>query len=100
MEPVLTRPAIRRDAVRTLRAAGADAQLLRQAADSLAGFERPALVVWAADDRVMPPAHGRRLTELLPYGRLVEITDSSTLIPLDQPAELARVLGEFTRKDQ
>ena len=44
----------------------------------------------------MPPEHGRRLAELLPHGRLVEIDDSYTLIPLDQPAPLAQVIREFT----
>jgi pimeloyl-ACP methyl ester carboxylesterase len=43
----------------------------------------------------MPPEHGRRLAELLPNGRLVEIEDSYTLIPLDRPAELVRVVREF-----
>ena len=36
------------------------------AAERLPGFDRPALVVWASEDRVMPPEHGRRLAELLP----------------------------------
>ncbi len=39
--------------------------------------------------------HGRRLAELLPKGRLVEIADSYTLIPEDQPAELTRAVREF-----
>ena len=43
----------------------------------------------------MPPEHGRRLAELLPQGRLVEIDDSYTLIPLDQPARLAAELRRF-----
>jgi pimeloyl-ACP methyl ester carboxylesterase len=43
----------------------------------------------------MPPEHGRRLAELLPHGRLVEVEDSYTLIPLDQPARLAQVVREF-----
>ncbi|GAB2801934.1 alpha/beta hydrolase [Actinoallomurus bryophytorum] len=97
MKPVLSRPEIRRDTVRMLRAAGADTDLLLAAAEHLPGFDRPALVVWASGDRVMPPDHGRRLSELLPYGRLVEIDDSHTLIPLDQPARLAEVTREFTR---
>jgi pimeloyl-ACP methyl ester carboxylesterase len=59
-----------------------------QAAERLRSFERPALVVWAAEDRVMPPEHGRRLAELLPRGRLIEIDDSYTLIPEDRPVEL------------
>ncbi|MFI1581767.1 alpha/beta fold hydrolase [Embleya sp. NPDC020630] len=94
--PILSRPEIRRDAVRMLRAAGADTDLLLAAAERLPDFDRPALVVWASADRVMPPDHGRRLAELLPGGRLVEIDDSYTLIPLDRPAELARVVREFT----
>ncbi|MFJ8989722.1 alpha/beta fold hydrolase [Streptomyces sp. NPDC102279] len=95
--PVLRQPEIRRDAVRVLRAAGADTGLLVRAAERLPGFERPVLVIWAADDRVMPPEHGRRLAALLPYGELVEVADSYTLVPLDQPRELARLLRGFAR---
>jgi pimeloyl-ACP methyl ester carboxylesterase len=97
VEPVLQRPEIRRDAVRLLRAARADTDLLLAAAERLADFDRPALVVWAREDRVMPPEHGRRLAELLPQGRLVELDDSYTLIPLDQPAALAQQIREFVR---
>ncbi|WP_329535687.1 alpha/beta hydrolase [Streptomyces sp. NBC_01450] len=97
IRPVLERPEIRRDAVHTLRAAAADTGLLLAAAERLPAFDRPALVVWARDDRVMPPEHGRRLAALLPRGRLVEIDDSYTLVPLDRPTELARAIREFTR---
>jgi pimeloyl-ACP methyl ester carboxylesterase len=97
MKPVITQPEIRRDAVRMLRAAAADTSLLLRAAESFPGFNRPALVVWASEDRVMPPEHGRRLAEVLPQGRLVEVVDSYTLIPLDQPAKLAQVIRQFTR---
>lgn len=96
MTPVTTQPEIRRDAVRMLRAAGADTNLLLQAAERLPSFDRPALVVWASEDRVMPPAHGRRLADLLPRGRLVEVADNYTLVPLDQPARLAQLVREFT----
>jgi pimeloyl-ACP methyl ester carboxylesterase len=65
------------------------------AAERLPSFERPALVVWATQDRVMPPEHGRRLAELLPQGQLVEIPDSYTLVPLDQPARLAEAIQRF-----
>jgi pimeloyl-ACP methyl ester carboxylesterase len=96
IKPVLTQPEIRRDAARMLRAAFADKRLLLRAAESLPAFNRPALVVWAAGDRVMPPEHGRRLAGLLPDARLLEIPDSYTLIPLDQPAQLAEAIREFT----
>lgn len=46
----------------------------------------------------MPPEHGRRLAELLPQGQLVEIPDSYTLLPQDQPARLAHVIRDFTHE--
>jgi pimeloyl-ACP methyl ester carboxylesterase len=96
MRPVMKQAEIRRDAVRMLRSVAADPRLLLAAAESLPGFTRPALVVWAGGDRVMPPEHGRRLAGLLPLGRLAEVEDSYTLIPLDQPARLAQLIREFT----
>jgi pimeloyl-ACP methyl ester carboxylesterase len=96
MKPVLEQKEIRRDTVRALRAVFADTRLMVRAAECLQGYDRPALVVWARGDRVMPPEHGRRLAELLPQGRLVELQDSYTLVPLDQPARLAQLIREFT----
>ncbi|MGW4489983.1 alpha/beta fold hydrolase [Amycolatopsis sp. NPDC004368] len=97
LRPILTRADIRRDALRVLRAAAADPGVLTDAAARLPEFDRPALIVWAREDRVMPPDHGRRLAQLLPKARLSEVDDSYTLLPLDRPAELARLIGEFTR---
>ena len=98
MQPVLTQAGIRRDTVRVLRAVAASARggLLVATAERLPEFKHPALVVWASEDRVMPREHGSRLAALLPVGQLVEVEDSYTLIPLDQPARLAEIIGEFT----
>jgi pimeloyl-ACP methyl ester carboxylesterase len=96
MRPVLTQPEIRRDTVRMLRAAAADKSLLVAAAERLPEFKHPALVVWAEQDRVMPPEHGRRLAALIPEAELTEVADSYTLIPLDQPSQLAQVIREFS----
>jgi pimeloyl-ACP methyl ester carboxylesterase len=96
LTPILTQPDIRRDTVRILRGIAAEPDLLEQAAKSLPRFDRRSLVVWAVEDRVMPPEHGRRLAELLPDSRLIEIPDSYTLIPLDQPEMLADSLRELT----
>jgi len=96
MRPVLTQAGIRRDTVRVLRAIAVNRGLLVTAAERLPEFKHPALVVWAREDRVMPPEHGARLAALLPEGRLVEVQDSYTLIPLDQPARLAEIIREFT----
>jgi len=54
--------------------------------------------VWATEDRVMPREHGQRLVDLFPNSSLVEIDDSYTLIPLDQPAKLAGAIRSFTGK--
>jgi pimeloyl-ACP methyl ester carboxylesterase len=95
LRPVLQQQGIRRDSVRLLRAISAQKDLMLEAATALPGFDGPALVVWASQDRVMPPEHGRRLADLLPQGRLVEVADSYTLVPLDQPAALAELIGDF-----
>jgi pimeloyl-ACP methyl ester carboxylesterase len=95
LEPVLTRREIRQDTVRVLRAAAADKRLLASAAEWLPRFGGRALVVWARGDRVMPPEHGRRLAGLLPGASLTEVDDSYTLVPLDQPAVLARLIRDF-----
>lgn len=95
LTPILEQSDIRRDAVRTLHSISAEPDLMLRAADCLPSFDRPALVVWAREDKVMPPEHGRRLAALLPQGRLVHISDSYTLIPLDQPAERAYVIQAF-----
>jgi pimeloyl-ACP methyl ester carboxylesterase len=95
IKPALQQREIRRDTVRVLRGIAAQPQLMLDAAERLPSFERPALVVWASQDRVMPIEHGRRLAELLPQGRLVEIPDCYTLIPLDQPTRLAEAIQQL-----
>lgn len=95
IRPVLHSPGIAGDAVRVIRALVAEPDLMQSAAQRLPAFTRPALVIWAREDRVMPPEHGRRFADLFPDSRLVEIEDSSTLIPLDQPVVLARHIREF-----
>lgn len=63
-------------------------------------FVKPVLVVWATEDRLMPREHGPRLAVLFPRARLVEVSDSYTLVPEDRPeclaAELLRFVGVAT----
>lgn len=96
LQPLLTDPQIQVETVRVLRSIAADRNLLQRAAEQLPSFERPVLVVWARADRVMPPRHGVALVELLPDAQLVEIEDSYSLVPLDQPAQLVKAMREFT----
>jgi pimeloyl-ACP methyl ester carboxylesterase len=84
---------VRRDFAALLR--GADARDCRQASESLSGFDKPALVTWAADDKFFPRKHGQRLAELLPQGRFELIERSRTFIPEDNPARLVELVREF-----
>jgi pimeloyl-ACP methyl ester carboxylesterase len=97
--PVLSRRGVRRDLGKYVRSAAQGRRELLGAARTLTSFDRPALVVWAGDDRMMPIEHGRRLAELLPRGRLVEIPDSYTLMSEDQPALLTEHLREFLTEE-
>ncbi|MFI1397065.1 alpha/beta fold hydrolase [Streptomyces sp. NPDC020681] len=93
LRPLLTDKAIRAD-FRRYAVAVRKTELL-EAVDGLRKFDRPALVIWATEDLMMPREHGRRLAELLPQGRLLEIEDSRTLIAEDQPEQLSAALRAF-----
>ncbi|MBA3798311.1 MAG: alpha/beta hydrolase [Geodermatophilaceae bacterium] len=92
--PALASAEIRRD-LRAFATGTPPRRTLLEWSERLRDFDRPALVVWATEDPMMPRDHGHRLAELLPQGRLVEIDDSGTLVTEDQPDELARLLREF-----
>jgi pimeloyl-ACP methyl ester carboxylesterase len=98
--PAIAQRAVRRDVAKYVRSSAQGRRDLLAASDALRAFEGPALIAWASENRMMPREHGRRLAELLPHGRLVEIPDSYTLITEDQPARLAACLREFLRETQ
>ncbi len=93
--PALEQREVRRDLRKYVLSAAQGRRDLLAAAETLRSFDRPALVAWASEDRLMPREHGRRLAELLPQGQLVEVADSYTLIPEDQPTQLAGHLREL-----
>jgi pimeloyl-ACP methyl ester carboxylesterase len=93
--PAIEQRDVRRDLRKYVIDAAQGRRDLLTAADALRSFDRPALVAWASEDRLMPREHGRRLAELLPQGRLVEVPDSYTLIPEDQPEALAGHMREL-----
>ena len=92
--PATRSAGIRRDLVAYGRSVPDDRTLLDWAA-RLAAFDRPVLIAWATEDKIMPREHGPRLAALFPDARLVEVEDSYTLIPEDQPDLLVRLLREF-----
>jgi pimeloyl-ACP methyl ester carboxylesterase len=94
--PAQTQRGVRRD-LRKYAASARRGQML-EVCERLRSFDRPALVVWTPEDRVQRPEHGRRLAELLPDARLVEIPDSYTLIMRDQPLAFAEAIRRFVRE--
>jgi pimeloyl-ACP methyl ester carboxylesterase len=95
---VCTDRRVRRDVAKYVRTS--DYEGLQAAAAGLASFDRPTLVLWARDDRVMPREHGERLSGIIPGARLVEIDDSYTLMPLDRPDAVADHLAAFVAEAQ
>ena len=96
-EPLLRNRGIVRDLLAYGRSSWNAATLVRDT-EALSGFTGDALVLWSPDNKVMPPEHGRRLAELLPAGRLVEIPGAYVLSQLDEPTAVARELGAFLRE--
>ncbi len=94
LEP-LKRPEIRRDLRKYAGGAMVGKREIRAATPALASFERPVLVVWDSEGRMMPNREGRLLAESFPNARFVELADCYTLIPLDQPLALAREIRDF-----
>lgn len=95
LEPMRTRKEIRRDLRRYAGDTRAGRKELVAANPKLRRFRKPVLVAWAAEDRVMPLAAGRRLANSFPNARFIEIPDSRTLIPIDQPHALAEAIAGF-----
>jgi pimeloyl-ACP methyl ester carboxylesterase len=93
--PLRRSAGVRRDLGKVLR--GIRRRHTLEAAERLRAFERPALIAWAAEDKVFPVADGRRLAALLPDARLELIHDSLTYVPEDQPERLAALIRDFSR---
>ncbi|MFI9235749.1 alpha/beta fold hydrolase [Streptomyces sp. NPDC053079] len=93
-EPLLRDARIRRDLLAYCRSPFDKPELVRHT-EALARFTGDALVLWSPDNRVMPPAHGRRLADLLPAGRYAEVPGAYVLSMLDEPEAVAREIGRF-----
>jgi pimeloyl-ACP methyl ester carboxylesterase len=87
-------PGVRRDA-RGFITSLADRRLLLDLAGELAAFGRPALIVWAGDDKLFPVEHAERLGRLLPGARVEIVPDSRTWVMVDQPDRTAALIADF-----
>lgn len=96
MEP-LRKKEIRRDLRRYAGDAMRGKHDLARATASLASFEKPVLVVWDKEGRMMPNDSGRALAASFPNSRFIELSDCFTLIPEDQPEPLAKEIRQFAQ---
>jgi haloalkane dehalogenase len=75
-----------------------NAEAMLRVRDALRGWTKPALVVWGADDAVLPPRIADRFVELVPGARgPVLLEGASHFLQEDRPAELAGAILEFLR---
>jgi pimeloyl-ACP methyl ester carboxylesterase len=88
---------VRRDTRRLFAALG-DGAFMGQVAAELAGFTKPVLLAWAADDKFFPLAHARRLAGIAPDARLELIEGSRTWVMRDQPQRTAQLIGQFVHR--
>ncbi|MDI6105243.1 hypothetical protein QLQ12_42340 [Actinoplanes sp. NEAU-A12] len=84
LAPSLGSSEIRRDLLKYLRATRRGEYV--EAAGKLAGLTKPALVRWGPENAMMRPENG---------GGLVEVADSFTLMPEDQPQVCAKEIRSF-----
>lgn len=94
LEP-LRKKEIRRDLRRYAGDAMRGKHDLARATAALPSFEKPVLVVWDKEGKMMPNEAGRALADSFPNSRYVELPDCFTLIPEDQPGALAREIRQF-----
>jgi pimeloyl-ACP methyl ester carboxylesterase len=91
--PAVADPAIMRDLAKVT--VGLNKRFTLAAAEALRGTRFPLLLAWAPGDRFFPIANAERLATEIGGAQLVEIPDSGTFVPLDQPQLLASHIADF-----
>jgi pimeloyl-ACP methyl ester carboxylesterase len=70
-------------------------QVLVAAADAIAAFDRPVMLVWGDSCDFFPMADARRLASEFPNATLVPVPGAKTWVPIDDPAAVAGAIAEF-----
>jgi pimeloyl-ACP methyl ester carboxylesterase len=92
-KPGTTDKAVRRDLGKVTR--GMTKNYTLEAAERLRGSEFPLLLAWAPGDRFFPISYAERLAEEVGGAKLVQIPDSRTFVPFDQPQKVAAAIADF-----
>jgi pimeloyl-ACP methyl ester carboxylesterase len=61
----------------------------------LAGVTTPTLVIWGAEDRVVPLECGERYAKTMPSATLSVIERAGHLVDMERPADVARAIIDF-----
>jgi pimeloyl-ACP methyl ester carboxylesterase len=93
VEPFLSNREIRRDTAKVLR--GIEPRYTIEAAEKLRGFDRPAMLAWAVEDRFFKISYAEKLAATIQGATLERIEDSYTFVSEDQPERLAELIGSF-----
>lgn len=73
-----------------------NAEPMNRVREALRSWHKPALVVWGADDRVLPLSVAENFVQLLPNARgPIAIEGASHFLQEDRPQELAAAIREF-----
>ena len=70
-------------------------QAITTRSGSLAQIAAPTLIFHGDDDPLLPVANGRRLAELIPNNRYVELPGVGHLVPWEEPERAAKEMREF-----
>jgi 3-oxoadipate enol-lactonase len=70
-------------------------QAITTRSGSPAGITSPTLIFHGADDPLLPVVNGRRLAELIPDSRYIELPGVGHLVPWEEPQRAAEAMREF-----
>lgn len=93
MQPAKTDSGVLRDAAKVT--AGMNKRYTLQAAEKLRGSQLPIRLLWAPGDKYFPISYAERLAGEAGNAEIVQIPDSKTFVPLDQPARAAEEIADF-----
>ncbi len=93
MQPGLHDADVKRDVKKVTT--GMNKRYTQEAAEKLRSSALPFLLTWAPGDRFFPIKYAERLASELPNARIVQIPDSKTFVPIDQPQRLADEIAGF-----
>lgn len=93
MEPGLHDAGVKHDLKKVT--IGMNKRYTLEAAEKLKTSDLPILLAWAPGDRVFPLKYAERLASETPNTRIVQIPDSRTFVPIDQPQRLADEIASF-----